>query len=142
MATASSGPKPRRSRAPRRTSMSDPRLLAAQPRWSRKAWALIGLLVCGCSATIGDNHPPGKTIGPDGKPITGGEVGGDSTTPGGKACTIPAAVPQRIVRLDYNKLSSSLTSLLGPSALKGVVMPANVGNVRQRDFQALFTEGS
>ena len=26
--------------------------------------------------------------------------------------------------------------------MKGVVMPANVGNVRQRDFQALFTEGN
>ena len=97
--------------------MSDPRLLAGQPRWSRKAWALIGLLACGCSATIGDNHQAGsKTIGPDGKPITGGEMGGDGTTPGGKACTIPAGVPQRIVRLDYNKLSSSLTSLSGPSA--------------------------
>ncbi len=116
--------------------------LAAWPRWSATTWALIAVLAGGCSATIGDNKGPGgTTIGPDGKPIsTGG--GGDGMTPGGSACSVPNAVPQRIVRLDYNKLSNSLTTLLGPDVLKGVVMPANVGNVRQRDFQALFTEGS
>src|SRR5580765_147261 len=103
MARSPSGPKLPRSRAPRRTSMSDPRLLAARPRWQRGTWALLGVLACGCSATIGDNHPAGgMTIGPDGKPINGGGVvGGTGMTPGGNACTVPAAVPQRIVRLDY-----------------------------------------
>jgi hypothetical protein len=104
----------------------------------------VAFVVCGCSATIGDNQGPrGRALGPDGKPIDdmggGGETG---TTPGGKACAVPMPVPQRIVRLDYNKLANTLTSLLGADALKNVVLPANVGNIRQRDFQALFTEGN
>jgi len=123
--------------------MTHPRQLAARPRWSAGKCALLLLLASACSATIGDNKGPGgKTLGPDGKPITGGNPGDNGMTPGGAACTVPNAVPQRIVRLDYNKLSNSLTTLLGPNALMGVVLPANVGNVRQRDFQALFTEGS
>ena len=132
-------------------------------RWFGGGLGALALLAVGCSADIG-----GPMAGTGGQTTThrghhdhGGhhdhrrrhDHRGYATdrrhydhrrgggTPG-EECTAPAPVPQRIVRLDYNKLANTLTSVLGAKALMGVVLPANVGNARQRDFQALFTEGN
>jgi hypothetical protein len=95
-----------------------------------------------------------EPLGTGGSTGTGGPVGGSGGS-GGAGNGLPTgvggsvvgdcspAVPlvQRVVRLDFNQVATTITSLLGPNALMGVQLFGNIGDPRQRAFQPLGAEG-
>jgi hypothetical protein len=58
-----------------------------------------------------------------------------------QACQTNTPLGQRVVRLDFNQVATTITSLLGATAFTGVQLPGNIGDPKQRNFQALAVEG-
>lgn len=69
--------------------------------------------------------------------MTAGSGAGGATG----SCVPSTPNEQRLVRLTFDQVANSLKALLGESSLMGVTLPGITGNVRQRKFQALFSEG-
>src|SRR5690242_4559210 len=72
-------------------------------------------------------------------------MGGGSTGVGGspvdQPCNPNEPLAQRLIRLDYNQVATTITSLLGANALNNVQLFGNIGDPKQRVFQALAAEG-
>jgi hypothetical protein len=72
----------------------------------------------------------------------GGAVGGGpDTSIVSLPCNANTPLAQRVVRLDFNQVATTVTSLLGANALLNVQLVGNIGDPRQRIFQALGAEG-
>jgi hypothetical protein len=107
------------------------------------ALAALGASV-GCSSSAGNK--PGGATGTGGNGSGASGAGGASAGNGAGGSTPSNCVPsapnaQRLVRLTFDQVATSLKSLLGESSLMGVELPGITGKVRQRKFQALFSEG-
>jgi hypothetical protein len=99
----------------------------------------------GSVGTGGSGGPSGGT-GNGGTSSAGAGSGGNAGSSGGGGfdpgpCTQSAPTAQRLIRLTFDQVANSLKAYLGKDTLKDVTLPGITGNVRQRKFQALFTEG-
>jgi len=124
-------------------------MLQAQPRSTiRRASSLavlVGAVASACTGSIGGSSNGNGNSGPSGvgsggaTGTSGGSGTGSGTGGGGPngACTPTTPVAQRMVRLSFAQVASTISALLGPNALKDI----SVDNPRQRAFQALFVEG-
>jgi hypothetical protein len=98
--------------------------------------------VTGSGGGAGPGSGGGAGVG-GGSTSTG--TGGGSTGVGGSPVDQPCQpndpLGQRVIRLDYNQVATTITALLGPNALMNVQLFGNIGDPRQRAFQALASEG-
>jgi hypothetical protein len=90
-----------------------------------------------CSGTIsdpggGDNEPGSGAPGSSGTGTAAAPTVIDTA-----ACDAVTPLPQRIIRLNFGQVATTMQALLGPQALAGVTLD----DPKQRKFQALSAEG-
>lgn len=119
----------------------------------KDGWRLPGtalaLAALGLGMGCGSTGKPGGATGVGGSGAGGaGTSGGTGALAGGgpggntsSSCVPSTPNEQRLVRLTFDQVANSLKAHLGQGALMGVTLPGITGNVRQRKFQALFSEG-